>query len=332
MDLNSLWFFLIATLFSGFFFLEGFDFGVGMLTITGKNDLERRLIMNSVGHVWDGNEVWLITAGGAMFAAFSGWYATMFSGFYIALTLVLLSLTVRGVTFVFRSKYASRKWRGLWDKIIFIVTLLPPLLIWIAVANLVKGTPIDANHNYVGSFFDLISPYTLSIGFFGLFYSLYSGALYLTLKTEDPVKAGVEKKAWIFGLLLLVFGVIAAGFHIFAFKMNAVSLIIMLIALVCEIFSVLRIWLKRSTKLSFFLNGAGVVLLVFSVFAMLYPNVMISSLNPAYNLTIYNASSATYTLKAMSIVALIMVPIVLLYQSWTYYTFRSRMKRKDAEY
>jgi len=332
MDLNSLWFFLIATLFSGFFFLEGFDFGVGMLSVTGKNDLERRLILNSVGHVWDGNEVWLLTAGGAMFAAFSGWYATMFSGFYIALTLVLLSLIIRGVTFAFRSKYASKTWRGLWDKLIFISNLLPPLLIWVAVANLVKGTPIDAQHNYVGSFFDLLSPYTLGVGLFGLCYSLYNGALYLTLKTEDPIKSAAEKRARVFGLLLLVFGVIAAVFHIFIFKMNLPSLIILLAALVCEILSVGRVWLKKSTKLSFFLNAAGVVLLVFSVFAMLYPNVMISSLDPANSLTIYNASSAPYTLKVMSFVALFLVPVVLLYQGWTYYVFRSRMTKKDAEY
>jgi len=332
MDLNILWFFLIATLFSGFFFLEGFDFGVGMLTITGKSDHDRRLILNSVGHVWDGNEVWLLTAGGAMFAAFPGWYATMFSGFYIALTLVLLSLIVRGVTFEFRSKYASSKWRGLWDKIIAVSNLLPPLLIWVAVANLAQGTPIDAHQNYVGTFFNLLSPYTLSVGLLGLFYSLYNGALYLTLKLDDPIKSDMKKKARLFGALLLVFGIVAAVYHIFVFKMGMIPLLILLVALVCEILAVGLTWLNKSTKLSFFLNMFGVVFLVFSVFAMLFPNVMVSSLDAAYNLTIYNVASGPYTLKVMSIVAVILIPIVLLYTGWTYWVFRGRLKTEDINH
>src|SRR5512135_2284860 len=188
MDLNTFWFILIAILFTGFFFLEGFDYGVGiLLPFLGKDDARRRVIVNSIGPLWDGNEVWLLTAGGAIFAAFPHWYATMFSGYYLALVVMLVALILRGVAFEFRSKDKRREWRSFWDGAIFFGSFVPALLWGVALANLMQGLPIDAKMNYTGNFFTLLSPYTLLAGLFGLALMTLHGAIFLSLKTEGEV-------------------------------------------------------------------------------------------------------------------------------------------------
>ena len=190
MDLNTLWFLLIGVLFTGFFVLEGFDYGVGiLLPFLGKTDAERRRIINTIGPVWDGNEVWILAGGGAIFAAFPHWYATLFSGFYLALLLMLVALIVRAVAFEFRSKDKHPAWRALWDGAIFFGSAIPALLWGVALANLLKGTPIDASKNFTGGFFDLLSPYTLLAGLATLTLFTTHGAIFLNLKSTDPIRS-----------------------------------------------------------------------------------------------------------------------------------------------
>src|SRR5512141_1185399 len=196
MDLNTLWFILIAVLWIGYFALEGFDMGVGiLLPFIGKTDLKRRVMINTIGPHWDGNEVWLLTAGGATFAAFPNWYATLFSGFYLALFLLLLALIVRGVAFEFRSKDENRRWRALWDGCIFAGSLVPALLIGVAFGNLVRGVPIDAQMNYVGGFFNLLNPYALLAGLATLSSFTLYGAIFLALKTDGELRQRAQKAA-----------------------------------------------------------------------------------------------------------------------------------------
>src|SRR5512141_2529184 len=190
MDLNILWFILIGVLFTGYFFLEGFDYGVGiLLPFVSKDDTDRRVVINAIGPVWDGNEVWLLTAGGAMFAAFPNWYATLFSGFYLALVLMLVALIVRGVAFEFRSKDRNPRWRKTWDILIFVGSFVPALLWGVAFANIVSGVPIDAKMNYSGTSFDLLNPCALVAGLVPLLGFALHGALFLSLKTSGDVAA-----------------------------------------------------------------------------------------------------------------------------------------------
>ncbi len=208
LDLNSIWFVLIVVLFTGFFVLEGFDYGVGiLLPIVAKSDRERRLVINTIGPHWDGNEVWLITAGGAMFAAFPNWYATLFSGFYLALFLILFGLIVRGVAFEFRSKTESTRWRQTWDAAIFVGSLLPALLWGVAFANTVRGVPIDASMTYVGTLFTLLNPYALLGGLVTTVLFTLHGALFLSLKTDDEILNRVNAllmRLWMPALLLVM--------------------------------------------------------------------------------------------------------------------------------
>ncbi|RAV01479.1 cytochrome d ubiquinol oxidase subunit II [Paenibacillus sp. YN15] len=328
---ETLWFILITVLFVGFFFLEGFDFGVGMLVpFLGKEDVERRVLINTIGPVWDGNEVWLITAGGAMFAAFPHWYATLFSGFYLALFLMLLALIGRGVSFEFRSKLQNPKWRGLWDWTIFFGSLLPPLLWGVALANLMRGVPIDKDMNYVGSFWDLISIYSVVAGVSVVLLFLLHGALFLTLKTDEHLRERAHQFALKVGALatLSVFiFVILSYFETDMFSgVNPGAVPILAgIALVS-----VRYFLKAKKEgWAFIMTGLTIVLSTITVFSCLYPRVMISSLNPDWNLTIHNAASNEYSLKVMTVIALCTVPLVLAYQGWTYWAFRKRVSIKD---
>ncbi len=327
MDLNTIWFILIAVLFAGFFLLEGFDYGVGMLLpFLGKTDEERRLIINSIGPFWDGNEVWMLTAGGAMFAAFAQWYATLFSGFYIALLLMLLALILRGVSFEYRSKNESPSWRNLWDWSIFIGSFLPALLWGVAVANIIRGVPIDADMNFVGSFWGLLNPFGLLGGLMFLALFLFHGAVYLALKTGDPIMSrarATAKKMWIAALALVVLFVIfaLAGTGLYASGAAYPPTLIAAATLI------LAGWFVSKGRMgwAFGMTAATIVFVTFTAFAGLYPNVLPSTVNAANNLTIYNASASQYTLKIMTIVALIFTPLVLIYQGWTYYIFRKRL-------
>lgn len=334
MDLNILWFILITVLFVGFFFLEGFDFGVGiLLPFLGKNDSERRLIINTIGPVWDGNEVWMITAGGAMFAAFPNWYATLFSGFYLALFLVLFALIIRGVAFEFRSKDISPLWRNTWDWMIFTGSLLSAILWGVAMTNIVKGVPIDAHMQYVGTFFTLLNPYAIVGGLTTMLVFVLHGALYIRLKTEGEMADKASKAAKIIGWIAIPVCLLFVGLTYFQADLFSnfgagITLIASVIALV-----VTNILVRgRKEGWAFITNGVTILLFTVALFWGLFPRVMISSLNPEWNLTIYNASSSPYTLKIMSIIALTMVPIILVYQGWTYWVFRKRVTEKDLHY
>lgn len=334
MELTVLWFILVTVLFIGFFFLEGFDYGVGiLLPFLGQDDTERRVLINTIGPVWDGNEVWMITAGGAMFAAFPHVYATMFSGFYLALFLMLMALIVRGVAFEFRSKDEHPAWRTSWDWLIFFGSLIPALLWGVAVTNLIKGVPIDANMQYVGTFFDLLSPYTLVGGLAFLLVFIFHGAMYLTLKTTETMVERARSAAIKAGILAAVFCLTLVGMtytntDLFASTGAGVTL---WGAVILFGGAYAAVYLKRY-GLGFVFSSLTIALTTIAFFWGLFPRLMVSSLNPAWSLTIVNASSSQYTLTIMTVAALALVPVVLVYQGWVYWTFRKRITAKDLEY
>jgi cytochrome d ubiquinol oxidase subunit II len=326
--LQILWFVLIAVLWIGFYFLEGFDFGVGMLLpFLGKKDEERRAIINTIGPVWDGNEVWLLTAGGATFAAFPHWYATMFSGFYLALFLLLVGLIIRGVAFEYRSKDASPKWRTTFDWMIAIGSFLCALLLGTAFANLARGVPIDANKMFTGNLFTLLNPYGLLGGLTTVATFLLHGANFLGLKLEGKLRERVNdwaKKLWIAAsVLYIALGVFTytAGFWARGIVSPGIIPITAVVVLLVAGYFIN----KKMEGWAFIMVGLNIVLTQVTFFTMSFPNVMLSTIKPEYSLTITNASSSQYTLTVMSIIALIFVPIVLAYQGWTYYMFSKRI-------
>ena len=336
MDLVTIWFILIAVLWVGYFILDGFDLGVGMLLpVIGTDDLRRRVLINTIGPVWDGNEVWLLVAGGAMFAAFPLWYATMFSGFYLALFLILLALIIRGVAFEYRGKRDSAKWRKNWDRAIVVGSVLPALLFGVAFGNIVAGTkvaPLEGstnpdiamNLNYVGTFFDLLNPFALVIGLMTLTVFATHGAIFLALKTSGEVHAAARKVALRTGLVAAVFAVIGLLWAQ-AYSGRVILTLPMVLAAAVLWLGALYFVLKDRDGWAFLLSAGTIGLAVASFFVGLFPNVMPSSIDAAYNLTVYNASSQEYTLTIMTIVAVIMTPIVLIYQGWTYWVFRKRI-------
>lgn len=330
MDLQAVWFLLITILFTGFFILEGFDYGVGiLLPFLGKNDKERRMIINSIGPFWDGNEVWIITAGGAIFAAFPEWYATLFSGFYLALALILFALIFRGVGFEFRSKEVKPAWRMTWDWLIFAGSLIPALLWGVALANLLRGLPIDASFTFVGSFWDLLNPYALVSGIAFLSLFILHGAIFLSLKVEGVIAdraITLAKRLWIPSLVLVL---AAGGLGLFGTDMvDRLGILSGIFPLVAGLGIVATGWYvgKGQFGTAFIGTVIGITFSTITIFRGLFPRVMVSSLDPEWSLTITNASSSEYTLKVMSIVALIFVPLVLLYQGWSYWTFRKRIR------
>ncbi len=335
MILNTVWFILITVLFIGFFFLEGFDYGVGiLLPFLGKSDRERRAIINTIGPFWDGNEVWMITAGGALFASFPDVYATLFSGFYIPLVLILLGLIARGVGFEFRSKRESASWRRGWDFAIFAGSLIPALLWGVAVGNLIRGVPIDANFNYSGGLIPLLNPYALWTGlvFLGLFTT--HGAAFLSIKTEGEISKRAQQtgfKVWIWTLIATVI------FLVWTFIATDILQNPGFDGLPAAILAALTLlamgWFFKQgrAKTAFLMGGLSIGLVTIMVFSGLFPRLMISTLDPANHLTIYNASSSPYTLKVMTIVAAIFMPIVLLYQGWSYWVFRKRVSADSSD-
>jgi len=325
MDLNTIWFILVTVLFIGFFFLEGFDYGVGILMpLLSKDDSERRTIINAIGPHWDGNEVWMITAGGALFAAFPHVYATLFSGFYLALVLMLAALIVRGLGFEYRSLREDPVWRARWDAAIFGGSLLPALLWGVTVGNLMRGFAIDENMNYWGGLLPLLNPYSLLAGL--VFVALFTahGANFLALKLEgDLVDRAKELgfKAWIAATVLAVI------FLIWTFFETDIMAQGMIFALLAAIALLAAGWYAKQGNdvLAFVMTSLTIVFTTIMVFAGLFPRILISTIDPAYTLNIYNASASPYALKIMTIVAAIFVPILLIYQIWTYKVFKGRI-------
>jgi len=326
MDLNIIWFILVTILFIGFFFLEGFDYGVGILMpFLSKDDNERRAVINTIGPHWDGNEVWMITAGGALFAAFPHVYATLFSGFYLALVLMLVALILRGLAFEYRSLRDDPVWRNRWDWAIFGGSLAPALLWGVTVGNLMRGFAIDENMNYWGGLIPLLNPYSLLAGF--VFVALFTahGANFLALKLEGDL----AERAKAFGLKAwMVATVLAVLFLIWTFFETDIMAQGLNFALLATVALLLAGWYAKSGKdgMAFIMTSLTTVFVTIMVFAGLFPRILISSLDPAFTLNIYNASASPYALKVMTIVAAIFIPIVLIYQIWTYKVFAGRIK------
>ncbi|WP_330174785.1 cytochrome d ubiquinol oxidase subunit II [Streptomyces sp. NBC_01498] len=324
MELHDVWFVLIAVLWTGYFFLEGFDFGIGVLTkLLARDRKERRVLINTIGPVWDGNEVWLLSAGGATFAAFPEWYATLFSGFYLPLLLILICLIVRGVAFEYRAKRPEERWQRDWEHAIFWTSLLPAVLWGVAFGNIVRGVKIDADMEYVGGLTDLLNPYALLGGLVTLTLFTFHGAVFAALKTVGDIRVRARKLAFGLGLLTAVAVLGFLGWTQ-ADSGDGVSLGALVVAVVALAGAVVAIRMGREGW-SFALSGLTIVAAVAMLFLTLFPNVMPSSLDPAWSLTVTNASSTPYTLTIMTWCAGIATPLVVLYQGWTYWVFRKRI-------
>ncbi|GAB3746718.1 cytochrome d ubiquinol oxidase subunit II [Microlunatus parietis] len=324
MELTTLWFCLIAFLWVGYFVLEGFDFGVGLLVgLLGRSDRERRLVINTIGPVWDGNEVWLIVAAGATFAAFPEWYATLFSGFYLPLLMILVSLILRNVAFDYRGKRTDPAWRRRWDWCIIAGSAVPALLWGVLFGNLVRGVPIDADGEYVGGLADLVNPFALLAGLVTLTVFLTHGAVFLALKTDGEIRGRARRLATRVGVLAVALAVIMLAWA----NLQAEAVVGWVLAGVAAAGLIGGLVANTAGREGWaFLGTAAAIVAIFSnLFVILFPNVMPSSLDPAWSLTVTNAASTPYTLTIMTWAALFATPVVLAYQGWTYWVFRKRL-------
>ncbi|HEV2377887.1 MAG TPA: cytochrome d ubiquinol oxidase subunit II [Streptosporangiaceae bacterium] len=324
-DLIPFWFIVIAVLWTGFFILEGFDFGVGMLhSVVGRDDPGRRAAINTIGPLWDGNEVWLIVAGAAMFAAFPGWYATMFSGLYLALALLLGCLIVRGVAFEYRGKRDAARWRHTWDALLTGGSVLAPLLMGIALGDLVHGLPINSSHNYTGSFWDLFQPYAVYTGATLVLICLLYGATFLSLKTTDVMR---ERSELLARRIAPFTAAAVTGYAIWTHVSSSSTFFLRPLEFLAILAALAAVWLvyDRRDGFAFAATTVTVAACIASIFVGLYPNVMVSSTNRAYSLTVHNTASYPYSLKTMTVVVIIFLPLVLAYQAWAYYVFRRRV-------
>jgi len=323
------WFVVIAVLWTGFFVLEGFDFGVGMLhSIVGRDDIGRRAAINTIGPLWDGNEVWLIVAGAAMFAAFPGWYATMFSGLYLAMVLLLISLIIRGVAFEFRGKRDAADWRRTWDVALTVGSLLAPFVIGVGLGDLLHGLPINASQNYTGSFWEIFQPYAVYTGVTLVLICLLHGATFLNLRTTGDLRAQSGRLAR--GVAPFTAAAVV-GFAIWTHVSSTGTFFLRPLELLAILAVLAAVWLvyERRDGFAFAATAVTMASCIVSIFVGLYPNVMVSSTNPAYSLTVHNTASAPYSLKAMTVVVIIFLPLVLAYQCWSYYVFRRRISREQ---
>ena len=330
-NLIPFWFIVIAILWTGFFVLEGFDFGVGMLhSAVGGDEAGRRAAINTIGPLWDGNEVWLIVAAAAMFAAFPGWYATMFSGMYLALALLLAALIVRGTAFEYRGKRDAARWRRTWDVLLIVGSVLAPLLIGIALGDLLHGLPVNAAGNYTGTFWDLFQPYGVFTGVTLVLVCLLHGATFLSLKTTGDMhrrsrllarRVAPFTSAAVIGFIIWTHVTAGRGFFL-----NVIELLAIIAVLAAA-------WLVLEHRDGFAFTATTITTAacIVTLFVDLYPNVMVSSTNPAYSLTVHNTASAPYSLKAMTVVVVIFLPLVLGYQAWSYYVFRRRVSASDFQ-
>jgi cytochrome d ubiquinol oxidase subunit II len=331
MQLHTLWFVIIAIFWTGFFVLEGFDFGVGVLhTIVGKTDIERRVALNTIGPWWDGNEVWLVVAGAGTFAAFPGWYGTMFSALYLALLIVLVALMARGVAFEYRGKSDNRRWQRTWRWCTTIGSLLIPLLLGIGLGDLLVGLPINSNHDFTGNFFDLLTPYAIWTGLTLLALSLLHGATFLKLKTTDQVRRRARRAA---GPLGWTATALVVGFVIWTRVVAGgrdVPEPVQILSVIAVIFAARLAVSEQHDGWAFTASAVAIAATVGSIFIDLFPNVMVSSTNTAFNLTVNNSASGSYALKVMTVAAAIFFPIVLLYQGWSFHVFRARVAAPAA--
>jgi cytochrome d ubiquinol oxidase subunit II len=338
MDLGTIWFLLWGVLWAVYFVLDGFDLGAGMLApVIATNDMEKRILMNAVGPFWDGNEVWLITAGGVTFAAFPGTYAVMFSALYSALLLLLFALIFRGISFEFRSKLSSPGWRKLWDTTHFLGSFLPALLLGVAFANIFKGIPIDKDGINQGTLLTLLNPYGLCGGLLFVLAFLMHGALFIACKTEGALRnraMSVAEKLWpallIVAVLFLVYSAVAT--KLFVNYLETPALFAILILPVGGLL-MQRVYIGQK-RMALAWTASAVTIAGVALFGVvgIFPALLPSSLDPAFSKTIANSSSSPLTLKIMLCVALTFVPIVILYQAWVYKMFSHKVTEKDVAY
>jgi cytochrome bd ubiquinol oxidase subunit II len=329
MTLVSFWFVVLVVLWTGFLVLEGFDFGVGMLHgVVGRDERGRRLAIQTIGPLWDGNEVWLIVAAAGTFAAFPGWYATMFSGFYLAFLLLLVALIARGVSFEFYGKRDSPRWRRAWDAATTGGSLLAPLLIGLALGNLLHGVPIGTDQEYAGTFTDLLNPYALFTGVTVVLLCLLHGSSFLALKTAGEIR---ERAVRAGRRIAPVAAAAVLGFAVWTQLMADEGLLALLVEVVAVLAALAAAWLigRGRDGRAFAATSLAMAAVVVSIFVNLYPRVMVSTLGSSTDLTVSNTSSAPYSLKVMTVAAAVLFPVVLAYQGWTYYVFRRRVGGPD---
>ena len=330
LHLHTLWFIVIAFFWTGFFVLEGFDFGVGMLhAVVGRNEAERAAALETIGPFWDGNEVWLVVAGAGMFAAFPGWYATAFSGLYLALLLVLAALMARGVSLEFRGKLDDHRWRRSWRAATIAGSALVPLVIGIGLGDFLHGLPVDHNHNFTGNFFDLFTAYGVWTGITLVVLSAFHGAVFMTLKTTGELRERCHRLAC--RLAWPAIGVVL-GFTIWTRTIAGSRFPSPLMAL-AVILALAAGYLaySRHEGSAFAASAGAMATTVVSIFVGLYPNLLVSSTNAAFSLTVSNSSASGYALKVMTVVAVLFLPVVLIYQGWSYHVFRARVRTADAD-
>ncbi|WP_100627531.1 cytochrome d ubiquinol oxidase subunit II [Algoriphagus formosus] len=358
MDYNIVWYILVGVLLIGYAILDGFDLGVGILHLRSKGDYNRRIMMNAIGPVWDGNEVWLITAGGALFAAFPNVYATAFSGFYLPFMLLLIALIFRAVSIEFRSKEENPRWRNFWDWGFSLGSIVAALLFGIAIGNVVIGFPIGSDMEYQGNFFDLLNPYSLMAGFFSLSMFALHGGIYLNMKTEGDlqkqIQGWIKVNYWIFVLFYLVF----SGFTLYLkpemianFSFGQIELpgnkhelvenhqiLISVFAWTIVLLNILAIMniprmMAKGREGWAFISSGSMIAAIVMLFALgIFPNLMVSNLDPAFNLDIYNAASSGYTLKTMAILAAFGLPFVASYTIIIYWTYRGKVRLDESSY
>jgi cytochrome d ubiquinol oxidase subunit II len=332
MDLNVIWYLLIGLLITGYAVLDGFDLGVGVLyPFIAKNEEERRVLLNAIGPFWDGNEVWLITGGGALFAAFPHVYATVFSGFYLAMMLVLFALIFRAVSLEFRK---GSQWRGFWDGAFVVGSFLPALLYGVAIGNLARGVPLDAKMNFTGTFFTLLNPYALLIGLLGLAMFVMQGAAYVVLKTEGELPERARRwrqKAWLAFVILFVVVTVTAVFVRPEGFSRPLAWLAWLVVVASAVYGRVAAGHKKEL-LAFLASSAAIAGLMGILAASNFPNMVPASNDPALSLTIYNASSSAKTLTVMLIMALVGMPIVIAYTAFIYYIFKGKVKLTEEGY
>lgn len=358
MDFNVIWYIIIGLLLIGYAILDGFDLGVGALHLLSKGDRNRRIMLNSIGPVWDGNEVWLITAGGALFAAFPEVYATAFSGFYLPFMLLLIALIFRAVSIEFRSKESSSRWRNSWDTSFSIGSMVAAILFGIAIGNVVVGFPIGSDKEYQGTFWDLLTPYTILTGFFNLAMFTMHGAIYLNLKTEGDLQTQVQRwgrNAYVVFLIMFIittaatlylqptmianfsFGLVdvpGEAHELVRRHQTLISVVAWLIVLLNTL-SIANIprTLAKGKPIQAFISSACTIAAIVLLFALgVFPNMLVSNLSPDYSLDIYNGASSQYTLRTMFWVAIWGLPFVVGYTSLIYWTYRGKTVINESSY
>jgi cytochrome d ubiquinol oxidase subunit II len=326
MTLSNVWFVIVAFFWTGFFVLEGFDFGVGALhKVVGRTDLERRVAINTIGPVWDGNEVWLVVAGASMFAAFPPWYATWFSALYLALWLLLAALIIRGVSFEFRGKSDRPGWRATWSWTLTIGSVLAPVLFGVGLGDLLAGLPIDAEGDFTGSFLDLLTGYGVFVGVTLLTLCLFHGATFLSIRSTGVVR---ERSQALARRLSLPAAALVAGYVVWTYALarpGIWAVLALAVPLLAVVIAVPLVRGDRAGGRAFAATAVSIGGVIAALFACLYPRLLISTTDSEYTLTVDNSTASPYSLQVMTVVAAVMVPLILLYQGWTYYVFRARV-------